>query len=199
MILNWYKREILTPFKALYKILYENIFVAFLGFTIFLLINVLLFPNILFPMQKNHIDFSNVQYQVKKGRLTSLILKETSPKFKAKRYRVNCAYFKVSSPVNICENTSSIQILHLNGFTTEKSLVKTSQSPVDMVIESMDIKVNNEAQHIVVSESELKHWEDRLLLPIYILRAVWLGIYLALFFIVFKKYFASKVAIERKV
>lgn len=187
IITAWFTREVINPFKYLYSIVYRNIFLALFCFSLLLFINFIITPNILLPINNSHIYLNDVVYEVKNGRLNSLIVKERTSKYKTNRYRINCAYFTDGQSISICENKRNIQILNLKAFAVKTRLIKTSQSPRDIVVESIEIISNNKRQNLTVSRTEIKEWEEKLLLPIYILRIIWSAIYIFLFYIIFKK------------
>lgn len=184
---SWIKNEVVEPVNSLYRFLFKNIKISLSLLLIISGITFLLFPNVIFPIEKNHIQLINPKFEIKKGRMTSLILSQDNKKNRG-RYRVNCAYFINLNGESFCDNFKNEKILILNGFYLEKSLFKNGGGPKSLVVESFVISEKYEGNKVNVDEIVKNKWSDKIVDVIYLIRWIGGGMYALLIFIFIRKY-----------
>lgn len=187
---SWIKNEVIEPVKSLYRFLFKNIKSALFFLVIISGITFLLFPNVIYPIEKTHIQLINPNFEIKKGRMTSLILSQDNKKNRG-RYRVNCAYFVELNGESFCDKFKNEKILILSGFYLERSLFKNNGGAKSLVVESFVINEKHEGNKINVDEGVKNKWSEKIVNIIYLIR--WIGglLYALLIFIFIRKYIFS--------
>ena len=187
-ILYWCRNEIQIPFKELDKYIFNNLFKTILISIILFVPNFLLLPNIILSVKPTKIYLNMIEYEIKKGRMSSIILKSKDNLYKSNRYRINCSYLSSNVSNNICNKESSIIFVAVKGYTIETKLFNSSTDPANIVVETIDYLENGKKIFVKVSDYDKKLWNDSLLLPIYFIRVIWSLIFFYLFIVFFRKY-----------
>jgi hypothetical protein len=105
----WISAEVVDPFFSLYSYVYKNfVLVLTLSFCLIVLLCALN-PSIVFTPKKQGFVVYEPEFQIKHGRMTSLIIKRTNKKF-----LINCAYFKNENG-SFCELYRPRKLLKLEG------------------------------------------------------------------------------------
>ncbi len=105
----WISREVVDPFFLLYSYIYKNFVLVFtLSFCLIVLLCALN-PSIVFTPKKEGFVVYEPEFQIKHGRMTSLIIKRGNKKF-----LINCAYFKNENG-SFCELYRPRKLLKLEG------------------------------------------------------------------------------------
>lgn len=105
----WISAEVVDPFFSLYSYVYKNfVLVLTLSFCLIVLLCALN-PSIVFTPKKQDFVVYEPEFQIKHGRMTSLIIKRTNKKF-----LINCAYFKNENG-SFCELYRPRKLLKLEG------------------------------------------------------------------------------------
>ncbi|MFA3114869.1 hypothetical protein [Acinetobacter pittii] len=105
----WISAEVVDPFFSLYSYVYKNfVLVLSLSFCVIVLLCALN-PSIVFTPKKVGFVVYKPEFQIKHGRMTSLIIKRGNKKF-----LINCAYFKNENG-SFCELYRPRKLLKLEG------------------------------------------------------------------------------------
>ncbi len=166
----WISREVVDPFFLLYSYIYKN-FV--LGFTLSFCLIVLLCalnPSIVFTPKKEGFIVYEPEFQIKHGRMTSLIIKRGNKKF-----FINCAYFKTENG-SFCELYKPRKLLNVEGgFFHSSSLFFKSKYIVVNKIRFEDEK--GSVINFSTSEEEIASWWNWVMFPTLLMRyliLIWL-------------------------
>ena len=166
----WISREVVDPFFLLYSYIYKNFVLGFtLSFCLILLLCALN-PSIVFTPKKEGFIVYEPEFQIKHGRMTSLIIKRGNKKF-----FINCAYFKNENG-SFCELYKPRKLLKVEGgFFPSSSLFFKSKYIVVNKIRFEDEK--GSVINFSTSEEEIASWWNWVMFPTLLMRyliLIWL-------------------------
>jgi hypothetical protein len=180
---DWIKNEVVEPAGILYGFLFKNIKTALFFLVIISTIIFSLFPNLIYPIEKNSVELINPSFEIKRGRMTSLILSQDNEN--RGRYRVNCAYFIDLNGDSYCDNLEGEEIVTLNGFYLERGLFENNSGLKNLVVNSFNV---NGLYEFNVDESTKGEWSNKIVNVIYFIRLIFIFAYSLLAFIFIRKY-----------
>ncbi|MCW1491403.1 hypothetical protein OLN43_19445 [Acinetobacter baumannii] len=167
---RWISAEVIDPFFSLYSYIYKNfVLVLTLSFCLIVLLCTLN-PSIVFTRKKEGFIVYEPKFQIKHGRMTSLIIKRGNKKF-----FINCAYFKNENG-SFCELYKPRKLLKVEGgFFSNSSLFFKSKYIVVNKIRFEDEK--GSVINFSTSEEKITSWWNWVMFPILLMRClilIWL-------------------------
>lgn len=181
---RWISAEVIDPFFSLYSYIYKNfVLVLTLSFCLIVLLCTLN-PSIVFTRKKEGFIVYEPEFQIKHGRMTSLIIKRGNKKF-----FINCAYFKNENG-SFCELYKPRKLLKVEGgFFSNSSLFFKSKYIVVNKIRFEDEK--GSVINFSTSEEKITSWWNWVMFPILLMRyliLIWLVVVVLILLLKLIKY-----------
>ena len=183
-IRNWVKEEIEYPLFQMYLFFYKNIFIFIIPTIIFWSLILFLNPYLITPISKQPIYLENPTFDIKQGRMTSLILVEDK-----KKYLANCAYLQ-SENESFCEIKKLKNIIKIEGEIIDTKSVSKSNILIKKIIFQ---KTTSDDNFVFITDQKIsKHWGEWLAFPIYVIRFLLILTILFISFFVLKRRFNAQ-------
>lgn len=181
---RWISAEVIDPFFSLYSYIYKNfVLVLTLSFCLIVLLCTLN-PSIVFTRKKEGFIVYEPEFQIKHGRMTSLIIKRGNKKF-----FINCAYFKNENG-SFCELYKPRKLLKVEGgFFPNSSLFFKNKYIVVTRICFEDEK--GSVINFSTSEEKIASWWNWVMFPTLLIRyliLIWLVVVVSILLLKAFKY-----------
>lgn len=181
---RWISAEVIDPFFSLYSYIYKNfVLVLTLSFCLIVLLCTLN-PSIVFTRKKEGFIVYEPEFQIKHGRMTSLIIKRGNKKF-----FINCVYFKNENG-SFCELYKPRKLLKVEGgFFPNSSLFFKNKYIVVTRICFEDEK--GSVINFSTSEEKIASWWNWVMFPTLLIRyliLIWLVVVVSILLLKAFKY-----------
>ena len=178
-IRNWVTEEIQSPSSQIYLFFYKNIFIFIIPTIIFWSLILFLNPYLITTISKLPIHLDSPTFDIKQGRMTSLILVEDK-----KKYLANCAYLQ-SENESFCEIKKLKNIIKIEGEIIDTKSVSKSNILIKKII--FQKTTSNDNFVFITDPDGSKRWEKSLVFPIYVTRFLLILSILFISFFVLKR------------
>ncbi len=184
-IRNWVTEEIKSPLSQIYLFFYKNIFIFIIPTIIFWSLILFLNPYFITPISKLPIYLESPTFDIKQGRMTSLILVEDK-----KKYIANCAYLE-SKNESFCEIDQLKNIIKIEGEIIDTNSVSKFNILIKKIIFQ---RTTSDDNFVFITDPNVsKRWEKSLVFPIYVIR------FLLILSILFISFFVLKRRLNRQI